>query len=100
MSIPIGSHNFDGPFTEFGNLLNKSGVYVILGGNDGTNWAVVDVGESGGVWERVVSHEREPCWRGQGHRTLAAAVHYADEATRMKIERDLRNEYDPPCGKR
>ena len=101
MSINIGKYNFEGPFTSTGNLKNQSGVYAILGRNsDADRWNVVDVGESGTVRERVENHDREPCWKRQGYRQLAVAAYYCPEAQRMRIEQELRAQFNPPCGDR
>lgn len=64
MSITIGNLSFDGPFTGASQLLARSGVYAILGrGAAGSNWIVVDIGESGDVKDRVENHDRKKQWR-------------------------------------
>lgn len=101
MSINIGKYNFEGPYTDTNGLLNQSGVYVIVGRNaQGANWAVVDVGESETVRDRVRQHDREDCWNKQGYRSLATAVLYCGEQQRMRVEQELRQQYNPFCGKR
>lgn len=99
MSIQIGSYHAEGPFGNVSGLLARSGVYVILGRrSQASNWNVVDVGEAGNIQDRVKNHDRSPCWRGQGHAELAVAAIYVDERNRMLIERELRGQYNPPCG--
>lgn len=99
MSIQIGNYHAEGPFGNESGLLAHSGVYIVLGRtNQASNWDVVDVGESENIQDRVSNHDRSPCWRGLGHATLAVAAIYADERNRMLIERELRGQYDPPCG--
>jgi hypothetical protein len=101
MSITIGNHSFDGPFTSASQLLARSGVYAILGrGATGGNWIVVDIGESGDVRSRVENHDRKPQWQGCGHATLSVAALYCDAATRMVVEQTLRLQYNPACGDR
>ena len=100
MAIQIGKYNFDGPHRQTTGIHAQSGVYVILGKSGGTNWSVVDVGESQSVRERVENHDRQPCWKGQGHQELAAAVLYVPERQRMQIEDELRNHFNPRCGQR
>ncbi len=101
MAIKIGSYNFDGPHTNTSALRKQSGVYAILGnGGSGNNWTVVDIGESEDVQGRVENHDRAPCWNGQRHKVLAAAVYYAAERQRMQIEQELRAHLHPPCGDR
>jgi hypothetical protein len=99
MSIQIGKYHAEGPFGNVNGLQARSGVYVILGRPDeASHWNVVDVGEAGDVRARVGNHDRTPDWRCQGHTELAVAAIYTDERNRMLIERELRDQYDPPCG--
>jgi hypothetical protein len=99
MSITIGNLNFDGPFTGSSQLQARSGVYAILGRGTG-NWIVVDIGESGDVKDRVENHDRKLQWQGSGHATLGVAAYYCDAATRMQVEKQLRQQYNPVCGDR
>ena len=99
MSITIGSYHADGPFGNENYLQARSGVYVILGrSSTASTWNVVDVGESQNIRERVSNHDRAPCWRGQGHAELSVAAIYADAHNRVLIERQLRAQFNPPCG--
>jgi hypothetical protein len=99
MSITIGNLSFDGPFAGSSQLQSQSGVYTILGRGTG-NWIVVDIGESGNLQDRVANHDRKLQWQGAGHATLGVAAFYCDEATRMRVERQLRLQYSPACGDR
>jgi hypothetical protein len=99
MSITIGNLNFDGPFAGSSQLQSRSGVYAILGRDTG-DWIVVDIGESGDVKDRVANHDRGVQWQARGHATLNVAAYYCDEATRMKVEKQLRQQYNPACGDR
>jgi len=99
MSIQVGNYHAEGPFGNPGQLMARSGVYVILGRpHPATSWNVVDVGESSDIRCRVANHDRAPCWRGQGHAELAVAAIYSDARNRMLIESELRQLYSPPCG--
>ena len=101
MSINIGNYNFEGPYTSTTSLKNQSGVYVILGRNSqNQNWNVLDVGESARVKDRVDNHDRSDCWKRQGYSTLAAAAYYCNEQQRMRVEQELRNQFNLPCGDR
>lgn len=95
--IKVLQYNFEGPFSSTGELKNSSGVYVILGGE---NRIVVDVGESEDVKTRVENHDRKRCWNRQGYPSLSVAVYYTDTLLRMVIEREIRDNYNPPCGER
>lgn len=57
MAIPIGGHNFEGPFDDVVYLRNASGVYVILGHPEYGLPIVIDVGESGDIRTRVSVHD-------------------------------------------
>ena len=101
MGVNIGNYSFDGPFSTADSLKAQSGVYSILGrNNELERWNVVDVGESENVRDRVANHDRKDCWKRQGYRSLAVAALYCDERTRMRIEQELRAQFDPPCGDR
>ena len=101
MSITLGNHSFEGPYTNTTSLNRRSGVYAILGrSGQAANWSVVDIGEAGDVRERVETHDRKDCWRGQRHATTATAAHYCDANARARIEGELRKQYNPPCGER
>ena len=101
MSIRLKGYTADGLYGNADGLKNASGVYVILGRNgDAETWKVVDVGESSDVNNRVATHDRSDCWKRRGYRTYGVAVIYCNAAQRMQIERELRNQFDPPCGDR
>lgn len=100
MAIQIGNYNFEGPFGSLDALRNASGVYAILGCNSPQQYVVVDVGESATLKNRIAGHDRQGQWKGCGYGTLFAAAHYTDASTRMRIERELRAIYNPPCGLR
>lgn len=97
MTIQIGRYNFEGPFNDPTSLRDQSGVYAVLG-RSATGWNVVDIGESGGVRSRVTNHDRANCWARNRGGGLAYAAYYCDEATRMRIEGELRSQFNPPCG--
>ena len=101
MSIRIGRYTFEGSYTSTTKLEDRSGVYAILCQKEGNNH-VVDVGESATVKSRVDSHDRKDCWKRNCNGTLAVAVYYTpnlQQPGRMAIEQELRQQYDPPCGK-
>ena len=101
MTIQLGSYAFEGPLRDSASLADLSGVYAVLGINSGdASWRVLDAGESANVRDRVSCHDRSPCWARQGKREIAYAAHYANEASRMRIEQELRSHFNPPCGER
>jgi hypothetical protein len=102
MSITIGNCSFEGPFTGPASLKNLSGVYSVLTrATSSDTYSVVDIGESGGVRDRVTNHDRQESWkRHQKAAGLSYAAYYCDERTRVSVERTLRAKYNPPCGVR
>lgn len=58
----------------------------------------VYVGETGDLSDRPLNHERKPCFDKNGANCLLI---YAEKNrdTRLKIEVDLRNAYNPPCNR-
>ena len=98
MAINIGNYTFDGAYSSPTFLDDKSGVYAVLGATAGGR-KVLDIGESGWVRTRVQAHDRSTAWAPQGVPLPYAAL-YCDEASRMRIERELRARFNPPCGDR
>lgn len=98
MAINIGNYTFDGAYSSPTFLDDKSGVYAVLGATAGGR-KVLDIGESGWVRTRVQAHDRSTAWARQGVPLTYAAL-YCDEPSRMRIERELRARFNPPCGDR
>lgn len=100
MSVTLGNYTFEGPYSNTGDLKSLSGVYAILGRSTAyENWSTVDIGESGDVRDRVTNHDRKGCWNRQGFSSLQVAANYCGEAERMRIEKELRDQLNPLCGK-
>ncbi len=100
MSISILDKSFEGPYKSPESLKNNSGVYVILDAKSDSH-AVIDVGESGEVKDRVKNHDRAKCWAREA-RNIRYAVYYTPgwtQAQRMVLEKKIRDKFDPPCGK-
>lgn len=100
MAIEIGSYAFNGPFHSASELLPSSGVYVILGKTGDMLWHVVDVGVSGNIQDRVANHDRKQCWKQTGFQAFSVAVFFAPERERVRIEQELRAQFQPPCSER
>jgi len=100
MSLTVEKYTFEGPYTSANSLEERSGVYLIVCKNGG-NYNPVDVGESAQVKSRVENHDRGPCWKKSCFSTLMVAVLYTpnlQQAGRRRIEKEIRNMYDFPCG--
>jgi hypothetical protein len=103
MSITIGEYSFEGPYRSTEMLQDRSGVYVILDKRVDGYYYILDVGESAQVKTRVETHDRKDCWRRNCKGTLYVAVLYTpnlQQPGRSKIEQEIRQQYNPPCGER
>lgn len=101
MSIKIGTYSFDEPYTSTDELEDKSGVYAILCKENG-EYTLIDVGESREVKTRVENHDRQDCWSQHCQGELVVSVYYTpnkQKVGRTEIEQEIRDEYDPSCGK-
>lgn len=103
MTIEIANYSFEGPYGSTQVLEDRSGVYVVLRNTSGSQYALIDVGESHAVRSRAENHERKMCWQRQcGGGTIYYAVYYTpgvQQLGRLSIEQIIRQMYDPPCGK-
>ncbi len=98
MSVTILGYEFEGPFTSTESLKNYSGVYVIhYKNNEGTHTRL-DCGESSDVKDRVETHDRKNCWSKNAKGQITASAYYCNESERMRIEREIRNDSELPCG--
>ena len=102
MSIEIGNYSFEGYYSSPTYLEEKPGVYAIFCRNYEKD-VLIDVGESENVKSRVEDNERSNCWRRNCPSALGYAVLYTpklNEKKRMKIEDEIRDQYNPVCGRR
>jgi hypothetical protein len=100
MTITVGRFNFEGPYTNTNLLRDNSGVYAVHCHRDNA-YFLIDVGESATVKTRVENHDRKDCWAGNCAGALTVSVLYTpgqQQAGRMAIEQELRNQFNPPCG--
>jgi hypothetical protein len=101
MSIEIGNYSFEGYYSSPSHFEEVAGIYAIFCRNYEKD-VLIDIGESENVRLKVENNERSNCWR----RTCASALGYAvlytpnlDEKGRMKIEEEIRDQYNPVCGR-
>jgi len=105
MTINICGYDAQGPFRveDTQRLLSSPGVYVVFGDRDDPEGkhSIVDVGMSGDISDRISGHNREDCWNSQGHAQLwVAALYPGTVEESRRIEKEIREELDPPCGER
>jgi len=99
--MKVLNYNFAGPHTTVENLLNRSGVYLIVD-QQKTNNVLVDVGESSEVKNRIENHDRKSCWNQNCVGKLTAYVLYTPgvgQLGRISIEKKIRDGFNPLCGK-
>lgn len=103
MAIGILKLAFEGPFEDPYDLENHSGVYAVLARHEpgGDRYRVIDVGESGGIRDRILNHNRKACWQTNSlPGGLAYAALYIDASKRLELEQTLRTNIKLPCGER
>jgi hypothetical protein len=101
ITITLAGYEFS-VFTSTSSLENKGGVYAILDLRSDDRYYPIDVGESAEVKDRVENHDRKPCWNRNIRGSIRYGVHYTpgkSAEARRKIEAEIRDKYDPPCGK-
>jgi len=101
MPLNVASrYTFNGPFTSTVHLLEDSGVYLITVIENGVH-TVIDIGESANINDRVTNHDRREQWiQYANRRIIHASTFYCDESTRMALELELRQLFNPVCGVR
>jgi hypothetical protein len=81
-------------------------IYVILCVSVGGKWKVLDVGQSREVGTRINSHDRENCWNQNCQSGSIWVCLYKTPSTsytkeqRSVLEKEIRDFYNPVCGKR
>jgi hypothetical protein len=101
MSIQIKDYSFEGIYSLPSHLEEEPGVFVVICQKYEKN-EIVDIGESDNVKSRVENNERSNCWRRNCESSLAYAVLYTSDLTekeRRDIVYELRDEYNPVCGR-
>lgn len=107
MTMRISGYEFEGPYSIDTTVIpaDRAAVYVIIcTSSDGKHY-VKDVGESGEIGVRIANHDRRPCWERNCDGSLYVYLHYVPSsegytpADRRKLESEIRNEHNPPCGK-
>ena len=100
MSINVGKYSFEGPYTNTSSLQERSGIYAIHCYRSNAYY-LIDVGELANVKNGVESHDRKDCWNKNCAGTLTVSVYYTPNSQamgRQEIAKEIRNQYNPPCG--
>ncbi len=102
MSITIERFPFEGPFYVASQLNERSGIYVFFDYYH-EEYSVLDIGESHFGNTRLPYHDRSACWARIKKKTIEYAALYTpnlQQTGRKKIEQELKEQYNPPCGER
>lgn len=102
MSIEIGKYSFEGYYSSPALFNEEPGIYAIFCRNYEKD-ILIDTGEADNIRLKVENNERSNCWR----RTCASALGYAVlytpdlvEKERIEIEEEIRDQYNPVCGRK
>lgn len=94
--INILGYEFSGPYSIDGDFNKVAGIYIIT--SDSNAQHKIDIGETENLGERIPNHERRNCWTR--HNGVYLWFHFEnDETSRLKKEKELRDHFDPICGK-
>ena len=63
------------------------------------SWTILYVGESQDVQARLSNHEKVPCWQRHNQGRLQPFAYYCDATARVRIEREIYNQYQPVCNR-
>ena len=99
--VTIGGYTFSGWFVYVYTLDGEPGLYAI-GCKKDDKVQVIDVGETDNIQDRVKKHDRKDCWKKEcktGSLRYAQYTTKVGEDERRKIEKKIRDDEDPPCGK-
>lgn len=109
MAMKISYNDFEGPFlidsNETNILSGRAAVYAILRKSSDNKYYLVDVGESGEIEMNLANHDRRACWDKKcgGSPLIYLCYMPSSEgykaADRRALERNIREEYNPVCGR-
>ena len=106
-NVTIGNFAFVCVPLSIANFLDVAAVYVILCVGATGKWNILDVGQTGGLGDRIDSHERRSCWeRHCRGKNIWVGVYKMpsdknSESDRLNVEAWIRTTYGPlPCGTR
>ncbi len=95
--IMLGRYEFEGPYNFVIHIKAASGVFAIICESEGKS-IVLDVGEAEVVRDAIQRNPNIPCWRKNCKGFPRLAAYYCNEEDRVRIARELREQFSPPCG--
>jgi hypothetical protein len=106
VTVTIGGLPFECVHLQSADFNDAAAVYVILCVSEGGSWQVLDVGQTGQLGSRLDSHDRKACWLANcPNKNVWVCVYKMpterfSEDDRLRLEKTLRQQYNPPCGQR
>ena len=80
-----------------GPLPVASGNYIFAKPGQGNLWVAIYAGETGNFGDRIPNHNELPCVRFNGGTHVLIHQHNGGPQARRAEERDIIENYDPPC---
>lgn len=92
----IGGYSFTGPYDPNRSFdKNFAAVYAIVDDQP----RVTDVGQTSNINDRFPNHDRMPCWLRNKNGDIHLYIYKEpSREARLKIESEIREKYNPPCG--
>jgi hypothetical protein len=100
LTVKIGDYAFDGPFKSTDYIEDKSGIYAVLHYKEGKCY-LLDIGESSQMKKGIEEHDRND-WEKNSNSEIEYSVYYTPRLRkndRKEIEAEIRDTYQPPCGR-
>jgi len=104
--VTIGNLFFQCVRLSNADFKDIAAIYVIICVDTNGKWKILDVGQTGELEDRIDSHDRKECWKKNcPNQNIWECVYPMPgnkytEQDRLDIEKKLRDQYNPPCGKR
>ncbi len=97
MSMDIGNHVFEGPFTSAQDINEAPGMFVVFC-HAGDDYKALDCGISGDVRMTLQRHARTRDWQNACAGSVEFAVLYSDDDDMLdQVEAELRARHKFPC---
>jgi hypothetical protein len=106
VSVTISTLPFQCVGLSEADFSDIAAIYVILCVEQNGNWTVLDIGQTGELGERIDNHDRKQCWIDKcPNKNVWVCIYKMPsnsytKQNRLDLEKRLRDQYNPPCGKR
>ncbi|TVM35128.1 hypothetical protein [Oceanidesulfovibrio marinus] len=77
-------YEFEGPYTDMGQLKNAPGVFLVLTAVNGLGWSFIEVGESENIRNAVAQADIRK-WNLQNRGIIGIAVHYSEDGPQSRL---------------